>query len=188
MRGANVLALEVNASCPNLEGRSAIFAHSSEATRRVVEASQASDLPLWVKLSPNTPELVGIAASAIEAGAQALVLVNTVLGMAIDIERRRPTLGNVVGGVSGPGIHPVALRAVFECRAAFPSVPIIGVGGIESGDDALAMVMAGANAVEVGTATFANPRAPWMVQRAAMKWMQRHGVTSLRELQGVAHG
>lgn len=187
MRGANIVALEVNASCPNLESRSQIFAHSAEATRGVVEASLVANVPLWVKLSPNTPDLVSIAAAAIEAGASALVLVNTLLGLAIDIETRRATLGNGGGGVSGPGILPVALRAVFECREAFPNTPIVGVGGIASSEDALAMVMAGANAVEVGTATFANPRAPWLVQRGARKWLERHRVATIQELVGVAH-
>ena len=187
MRGANIVALEVNASCPNLESRSQIFAHSVAATRAVVGASRAAELPLWVKLSPNTPDLVAIAAGAIEAGASALVLVNTVLGLAIDIETRHASLGNGGGGVSGPGILPVALRAVYECREAFPDVPIIGVGGIASGEDALAMVMAGANAVEVGTATFANPRAPWLVQRGAQRWLEQHHVASINELIGAAH-
>lgn len=187
MRGANVVALEVNASCPNLESRSQIFAHSVDATRAVVEASRVAELPLWVKLSPNTPDLVAIAAGAIEAGASALVLVNTVLGLAIDIESRRAALGNGGGGVSGPGILPVALRAVYECREAFPDVPIVGVGGIASGEDALAMVMAGANAVEVGTATFANPRAPWLVQRGAQHWLEKHHIATINELVGAAH-
>ncbi|MHB1208274.1 MAG: dihydroorotate dehydrogenase [Acidimicrobiales bacterium] len=187
MRGANIVALEVNASCPNLESRSQIFAHSAEATRGVVEASLVAGVPLWVKLSPNTPDLVSIAAAALEAGASALVLVNTLLGLAIDIETRHATLGNGGGGVSGPAILPVALRAVYECREAFPDTPIVGVGGISSGEDALAMVMAGANAVEVGTASFANPRAPWLVQRGARKWLERHHVATIQELVGVAH-
>ncbi len=188
MRGANIVALEVNASCPNLESRSQIFAHSAEATRSIVDASRVANVPLWVKLSPNTPDIVSIAGAAIEAGASALVLVNTVLGLAIDIENRRASLGNGGGGVSGPGILPVALRAVFECREAFRDIPIVGVGGISDGEDAIAMVMAGANAVEVGTATFANPRAPWLVQRGAQKWLEKHHVASIEELVGVAHG
>ena len=188
MRGANVVALEVNASCPNLESRSTIFAHSALATAEIVRASKVAGVPLWVKLSPNTPDLVEIADAALDAGADALVLVNTVLGLAIDIEARRPSLGNGGGGVSGPGILPVALRCVFECRAAFPDAPIVGVGGVSSGDDAVAMMMAGANAVEVGTATFANPRAPWMVQEGLTRWMERHDVARVDELVGVAHG
>ena len=187
MQGADVVALEVNASCPNLESRSSMFAHSALATASVVRAAKVAGLPLWVKLSPNTPDLIEIAGAAIDAGADALVLVNTVLGLAIDLEARRPTLGNVGGGVSGPGILPVSLRCVYDCRAAHRDVPIIGVGGVSSGEDAVAMVMAGANAVQVGTATFADPRAPWNVQRGLDAWMTRHGVRNVRELQGVAH-
>jgi dihydroorotate dehydrogenase (NAD+) catalytic subunit len=188
LRGAHVVAVEVNASCPNLESRSSIFAHSALATAEIVRASKVAGLPLWIKLSPNTPDLVEIADAALDAGADALVLVNTVLGLGIDIEARRPSLGNGGGGVSGPGILPVALRCVYECRAAFPTTPIVGVGGVSSGEDAVAMIMAGANAVEVGTATFANPRAPWIVQRGLDQWMQRHGVARVDELVGVVHG
>jgi dihydroorotate dehydrogenase (NAD+) catalytic subunit len=188
MRGANVVAVEVNASCPNLESRSSIFAHSALATAEVVRASKAADLPLWIKLSPNTPDLIAIAGAALDAGADALVLVNTVLGLGIDIERRQLSLGNGGGGVSGPGILPVALRCVYECRAAFPTTPIVGVGGVSSGEDAVAMIMAGANAVEVGTATFANPRAPWLVQQGLERWMRRHDVTRLSEIMGAVHG
>lgn len=187
MRGADVVALEINASCPNLEGRSKIFAHSASMTADIVAASQAAELPLWVKLSPNTPDLVEIAAAALDAGASALVLVNTLLGLAVDVESRRPTLGNGGGGVSGPGLLPVSLRAVYECRDAFPDAAIVGVGGISSGEDAVAMAMAGADAVQVGSASFANPRAPWLVQRELARWMRRHGVATWRELRGVAH-
>jgi dihydroorotate dehydrogenase (NAD+) catalytic subunit len=188
MRGANVVALEVNASCPNLESRSSIFAHSALATAEIVRASKVAGLPLWIKLSPNTPELVEIADAALNAGADALVLVNTVLGLAIDIEQRRPSLGNGGGGVSGHGILPVSLRCVYECRAAFPSTPIVGVGGVSSGEDAVAMLMAGANAVEIGTATFADPRAAWKIQTELGQWMQRHAVQHVSELIGAAHG
>jgi dihydroorotate dehydrogenase (NAD+) catalytic subunit len=187
MNGAHVIALEVNASCPNVESRSSMFAHSALATASIVRAAKVAGLPLWVKLSPNTPDLIEIAGAALDAGADALVLVNTLLGLAIDVEQRRPTLGNVGGGVSGPGILPVSLRCVFDCRAAYPDAPIIGVGGVSSGEDAAAMLMAGANAVQVGTATFANPRAPWSVQSGLEQWMSRHGVPTVRELQGVAH-
>jgi len=187
MKGAALAALEVNASCPNLENRSTMFAHSASATRAVVEASRVADVPLWVKLSPNTPDLVEIAGAALEAGASGLVLVNTVLGLSIDVERRVASLGNGGGGVSGPGILPVALRAVYECRAAFATTPIVGVGGVATGEDAVAMLMAGANALEVGTATFADPRAPWRVLRALEHWMRRHDVARVQDLIGVAH-
>jgi dihydroorotate dehydrogenase (NAD+) catalytic subunit len=188
MAGADIAALEVNASCPNLESRSSIFAHSTTATSAVVEAAKVAGVPLWVKLSPNTPDLVAIAEAALAAGADALVLVNTVLGLSIDVRTRRPSLGNGGGGMSGPGIFPVALRAVFECHRAFPDVPIVGVGGIGSGEDAIAMVMAGASAIEVGTATFANPRAPWRIQKEAAAWLKANKVSSVGELRGAAHG
>ena len=188
IKGANIAALEVNASCPNLEDRSSIFAHSASATSEIVRATKVAGVPLWVKLSPNTPDLVAIAGAAIEAGADALVLVNTVVGLAIDIEKRSATLGNGGGGVSGPGILPIALRAVFECHSAYPQTAIVGVGGISSGEDAVAMMMAGASAVEVGTATFANARAPWMIQKQLEKWLKKHGVSNVSEIIGAAHG
>jgi dihydroorotate dehydrogenase (NAD+) catalytic subunit len=188
LRGAEVAALEVNASCPNLESRREIFAHSPSATFEVVAAARRADLPVWAKLSPNTPQLLEVAEAALRAGAVALVLVNTVLGLVIDVEARRPTLGNGGGGVSGPGILPMALRAVYECRDAFADAAIVGVGGVSGGEDAVAMLMAGANAVEVGTATFADPRAPWRVARELDAWMRAHDVSSIGELIGAAHG
>ena len=188
MAGAPIAALEVNASCPNLEDRTGIFAHSAIATAQIVDACRVAGVPLWVKLSPNTPDLVAIAGAGLEAGAEALVLVNTLLGLAIDVERRRPVLGNVGGGVSGPGLLPVALRAVYECRAAYRDAAIVGVGGVSRGEDAVAMLMAGANAVEVGTATFADPRAPWKVQRGVERWAHRHHVAAISDLVGAAHG
>ena len=188
LEGADVVALEVNASCPNLEGRREIFAHSPAATYDVVAAARQAGVPVWAKLSPNTPLLEEVADAALRAGASALVLVNTVLGLVIDVEARRATLGNKGGGVSGPGILPVALRAVYECRAAFADAAIVGVGGVSSGEDAVAMRMAGANAVEVGTATFADPRAPWRIARELDAWMLAHDVTGIDELIGVAHG
>ncbi len=188
IKGANIAALEVNASCPNLEDRSSIFAHSASATSEIVRATKVAGVPLWVKFSPNTPDLVAVAGAAIEAGADALVLVNTVVGLAIDIEKRSATLGNGGGGVSGPGILPIALRAVFECHSAYPQTAIVGVGGISSGEDAVAMMMAGASAVEVGTATFANARAPWMIQKQLEKWLKKQGISNVSEIIGAAHG
>ncbi|HQU26242.1 MAG TPA: dihydroorotate dehydrogenase, partial [Acidimicrobiales bacterium] len=172
----------------NLEGRRGIFAHSPEATAAVVEAAGAAGLPRWVKLSPNTPELVEVAGAALAAGAEALVLVNTVLGMVIDVEARRPALGHGGGGLSGSAIAPIALRAVYECREAFPEAAIVGVGGIATGEDAVAMAMAGADALEVGTATFADPRAPFRVRDELERWLDDHGVAALNEIVGVAHG
>ncbi len=188
LEGTSVVAVEANASCPNLEDRSSMFAHSVNATVDIVAAARTSGRPVWIKLSPNTPDLVSIATAAVAAGADAVVLVNTMLGLAIDVEARRPVLGGVGGGVSGPGILPVSLRAVYDCRRALPGVAIVGVGGVRTGSDAVAMLMAGANAVEVGTAIFADPRAPWRIQRQLGHWMIAHGVEDVEELVGAAHG
>ncbi len=183
----SVVAVEVNVSCPNLEDRSRMFAHSSSATAEAVAAAECGR-PRWAKLSPNVADLVPIAGAALEAGAEALTLVNTLLGMAVDLERRRPALGAGGGGLSGPAVHPVAVRAVFECRAAFPGAGIVGVGGVLSGGDAAELLLAGADAVQVGTAIFRDPRAPWRVQDGLARWCRRHGVGSVRELIGGAHG
>ncbi len=188
LRGANVVAVEINASCPNLETRSSMFAHSASATADLVRTCEVAGVPRWIKLSPNTPELVEIAGAALEAGADALVLTNTLIGLDIDVESGRATLGNGGGGVSGAPLLPLSLRAVYDCRRAYPHAPIVGVGGIASARDAVAMMMAGANAVEIGTATFADPRAPWRIQRDLVRWLRRHDIDDVRELRGRAHG
>ncbi|HZU80265.1 MAG TPA: dihydroorotate dehydrogenase [Acidimicrobiales bacterium] len=184
-----VVALEVNVSCPNLEDRSRMFAHSPSATAEAVEAAGAAGLPRWVKLSPNTDALLDVAAAALGAGADALVLVNTVIGLAVDVRRRTYALGSGPrgGGLSGPAIRPIALRAVHDVRAAFPDVSIVGVGGVGRGVDAVAMLMAGADAVEVGTATFRDPRAPAKVLRGLRRWCRWHGVARVRDLVGAVH-
>jgi dihydroorotate dehydrogenase (NAD+) catalytic subunit len=186
--GTSIIALEVNVSCPNLEDRRKMFAHSPTATAEVLSAvSDACALPLWAKLSPNVADLAEIAGAALGSGAEAITLVNTVLGMAIDVEHRRPVLGAGGGGLSGAAIHPVAVRAVYDCRAAFPDAAIVGVGGVMDGADAVELLMAGANAVQVGTATFRDPRAPRRVLDELTTWCGKHGVRSVAELQGVAH-
>jgi len=182
-----VVAVEVNVSCPNVEDRRRMFAHSAQATAEAVGAAGGCGRPVWAKLSPNVTDLVPIAEAALGAGAQGLTLINTVMGLAIDVERRAPRLGGIGGGVSGPAIHPVAVRAVYECHAAFPDAPIVGVGGIWSGADAVELLLAGASAVQVGTATFADPRAPLRVLRDLEAWCRRHGVAGLDELVGAAH-
>lgn len=182
-----VKAVEVNVSCPNLDDRSRMFAHSTSATAEAIDASRCG-LPLWAKLSPNVADIVEIAAAALHSGAEALVLVNTVLGMVIDEEHRRPSLGALRGGLSGPAIRPVALRAVYDCREAFPDAALVGVGGIANGHDAVSFLLAGANAIEVGTATFVDPRAPLMVMKALRRFCQRERVAGLSELIGMAHG
>jgi|TARA_B110000263_G_scaffold58116_1_gene49646 dihydroorotate dehydrogenase (NAD+) catalytic subunit len=182
-----VVAVEVNASCPNLEDRRALFAHSTTATAEVVAAAAAAGRPLWAKLSPNTPDLPDVAAAAVAAGAEAVTVANTVLGMVIDTEARRPLLGAGRGGLSGPAIRPVAVRAVFDTHEALPDVPIIGVGGVASAVDAVEFLMAGASAFQVGTATFADPAAPALILRDLGRWCDNHGVAHLSELIGAAH-
>ena len=181
-----VVAVEVNVSCPNLEDRGRMFSHSGAMTEAALAATATCGLPRWAKLSA-TGDLVEIAAAAVEGGAEALTLINTLLGMVIDTEARQPLLGGGGGGVSGRAMGPVAVRAVYDVHAALPDVPIIGVGGIASGTDAVEMLMAGARAVQVGTATFANPRAPAKVLRELARWCTAHGVSQLDELIGAAH-
>lgn len=185
-----VVAVEVNVSCPNIEDRSRMFAHSARATAQAVEAAEACGLPRWAKLSPNVSDLVEIGGAALDAGAEALVLVNTVLGMAVDVRRRGYALGSGPGGggLSGPSIRPVALRAVHDCRAAFPRAGIVGVGGVARGLDAVALMMAGADAVEVGTATFRDPRAPAKVLSGLARWCRWHGVRRARSVVSSVHG
>jgi dihydroorotate dehydrogenase (NAD+) catalytic subunit len=136
---ACVVAVEVNVSCPNLEDRSRMFAHSPDATNAAVAASAACRRPRWAKLSPNTSDLLEVAEAALVAGAEALTLTNTLLGLAIDVERRAPVLGSGGGGLSGDALHSVALRAVYDCRAAFPGAGIVGVGGVSDGLGAVRM-------------------------------------------------
>lgn len=182
-----VVAVEVNVSCPNLEDRSRMFAHSPTATGAAVEASGACGRPLWAKLSPNTSDLLEVAEAALAAGAEALTLTNTLLGLAIDTERRSPVLGAGGGGLSGDALHSVALRAVYDCRAAFPDAGIVGVGGVSDGQGAVRMLLAGADAVQVGTATLADPRAVLRVQAELAAWCARHQVGAIRELVGAAN-
>ena len=182
-----VVAVEVNVSCPNLEDRGSMFAHSRTATAEVIEASRVVGRPMWAKLSPNAADLPEIAEAARGAGAEAVVLTNTLLGMVIDTESRRPVLGAKKGGLSGAAMHPVAVRAVFDVHEALPDLPIVGVGGTSSGTDVVEFLLAGASAVEVGTATFADPRAPRRILGEFEQWCQRHGVESVAELIGGAH-
>lgn len=182
-----IVAVEVNVSCPNTEDGMRMFAHSAEATEAVLAATAGCGRPRWAKLSPNTPDLVAVAAAAVSGGAEAVVLTNTLSGMVIDIDGRRPALGGLRGGVSGAALHPVAVRAVYDVHEALPAASIIGVGGVASGADAVEMLMAGASAVQVGTATFADPRAPWRVLAELERWCGHAGVGRLDELIGAAH-
>jgi dihydroorotate dehydrogenase (NAD+) catalytic subunit len=184
---AGVVAVEVNLSCPNLEGRAGIFAHDPELSAHVIAATEGCGRPRWAKLSPNTDRIVEVAGVVHDAGADAVTLVNTVLGLVIDPETCRPALGAGGGGLSGRGIHPVAVRAVHDVAAAHPGLPIVGVGGVSSGWDAIELMLAGASAVQVGTATFAEPRAAARIGAEMVDWASAHGVARLAELVRGVH-
>lgn len=182
-----ITALEVNLSCPNLEGGRHLFAHDPAATKAALVAATSAGLPMWAKLSPNTDRLVEVAGAARDAGAEAVVVANTVLGMVLDIERFSPVLANGGGGLSGPAIHAVSVRAVWDVRAAHPGLPIIGVGGVRDAITAIEMVQAGATAVQVGTATLLDPRATVKVLAGVERWLAEHDATAAA-LVGRAHG
>jgi dihydroorotate dehydrogenase (NAD+) catalytic subunit len=187
----SVVAVEANISCPNVEDRRRMFAHSPEGVREAVGAAVeglAGCLPLWVKLSPNVTDLPALACVAAEEGAAAVTLINTMMGLALDPSTGRPRLGGGGGGLSGPAIHSLAVRAVYECRAALPELAIVGVGGVTTGEEAAELLVAGADAVQVGTATFADPRAPARVLAELESWCIRHGVSAIDDLKGRAHG
>jgi len=182
-----IAALEVNLSCPNLEGRGGIIAHDSVMSANVIAACAAAGVPLWAKLSPNTDRLITIAESVVEAGAEALTLTNTLLGLLLNTDTAQPVLGNGGGGVSGRAMFPVALRVVFDVRKALPHIPIVGVGGIASGNDAIAMMQAGAHAVQVGTASFARPDAAMKILNEMHAWMRKQGVSQWSDITNTAH-
>lgn len=180
-----LVAVEVNLSCPNLEGRGSIFAHDADLSAEVIAATEGCGRPRWAKLSPNTDRLVDVASAVAEAGAEAVTLVNTVLGMALDPDTLAPALGNGGGGLSGRAIHPVAVRAVHDVRTAHPSLPIVGVGGVASGWDAAELMLVGADAVQVGTASFADPRACRNVHDELVDWAAGRGIPRLADLGAV---
>ena len=182
-----VAAIEVNLSCPNLGGDHAMFSHDATLSAKVIEACQVSGSPLWAKLSPNTSQLVDIARAVSSAGAQAVTLVNTVIGMAIDTETGLPILGNIRGGLSGSAIHPIAVRCIYDVRAALPELKIIGAGGVTSAETAVELMLAGADAVQVGTATFANPKAPFKILKQLTKWADARGITDWSGITSAAH-
>ena len=183
---AGVSGIEINISCPNVSAGGMEFGASPEAAAAATAAVRAdTTLPLIVKLSPNVTDITEIAHAVIEAGADAISLINTLKGMAIDLASRRPVLGNISGGLSGPAIKPVALHMVYQV-AREVRVPVIGCGGIASASDALEFILAGASAIQVGTATFANPRAPLDILEGIEDFMVKEGVHQLSELIGAA--
>jgi dihydroorotate dehydrogenase (NAD+) catalytic subunit len=182
-----VAGLEINISCPNVRAGGAEFGANPDAAAKVTGVvRKATSLPVIVKLTPNTGEIVRIAEAVSAAGADALCLINTLKGIAIDIKARKALLGNGYGGLSGPVIKPVALYMVYEVAKSV-DIPIIGCGGITTANDAIEFFMAGATAIEVGTASFKNPRAPMDVLEGIEKYLQQEKIQDIRELIGVAH-
>lgn len=180
-----VSALEVNISCPNVKKGGVAFGTDPEMAAAVTAAvKQACSLPVIVKLSPNVTDITRMALAVEEAGADAVSLINTLIGMAIDLRSRRPRLANVIGGLSGPAIKPVALRMVYQVARAV-SIPVIGIGGISTAEDAMEFMLAGASAVQVGTASFVNPRAVAEVIEGLAEYVREQGLRSVRELIGA---
>ena len=187
---SGISAIEVNISCPNVENRGLVFACDPEASRRVIDGVRRTiggELPIIAKLSPDVTDLVTIARGVVDAGADGLALINTVLGMVINVDTMRPHLGGKTGGLSGPAIRPIAVRAVYQVHAALPQVPILGMGGVASGKDALEMILAGASGVSIGTASFGNPTAIMKIQTELKQLLIDRGFTSLKQAIGYAH-
>jgi len=181
-----ISAIEVNISCPNIKAGGVEFGANPDSAARVIAAVKAAtSRPVLAKLTPNTGDIVKIARAVTGAGADAITVVNTLKGMAIDIARRKPVLGNLVGGLSGPAIKPVALCMVYQAAGAV-EVPVIGCGGIMIANDAIEFIMAGASAVQVGTANLGNPRAPLDVLEGIEKFMVKEGIDKLSDLIGAA--
>ena len=181
-----VSGIEANISCPNVAVGGMLFGQDAKQAAAVTAAVvRATTLPVIVKLTPNVTDIVAIAKAVVDAGADALCLINTLQAMAIDIRARRPVLSTVFGGLSGPAIKPVALRAVYQVAGAV-DVPIVGCGGIRSGDDAIEFIMAGATAVQVGTATFSNPNAPIDVLEGIERYLVDAAISDVRDLIGAA--
>lgn len=180
-----VAGVEVNISCPNVKQGGIVFGTDPAAARQVVElVRKSTSKPLIVKLSPNVTDIVSMAKACVDAGAEALSLINTLTGMAIDLNSRRPVLANVTGGLSGPAIKPVALRMVWQVSRAV-KVPVVGIGGIMSAADALEFILAGAAAVQIGTANFLTPAASQEIAAGMEQWLLENRVGSIRELTGT---
>jgi dihydroorotate dehydrogenase (NAD+) catalytic subunit len=187
---AGVTAIEVNISCPNVEDRGQVFACDAGAAGAVIDAVRGRtryDIPVFAKLSPDVTDIVAIARACVAAGADGLSLINTLLGMAIDMGTMRPVLAGMTGGLSGPAIRPVAVRCIWQVREALPDVPIIGMGGVRTGQDALELILAGATLVSVGTAIFHDPSACMRIVRELEEELASRGVERLPDVIGLAH-
>jgi dihydroorotate dehydrogenase (NAD+) catalytic subunit len=175
--------VELNLSCPNVEHRGEVFATDPAAAAEVVRAvKRATSTPVLAKLTADVTDLVAVARAVVDAGADGLTLINTLLGMAVDVGRRRPRLAAVTGGLSGPAIRPVAVRCVWQVAQALPGVPIVGTGGVVTGEDAAELLLVGATAVAVGTGSFINPRAVVEVADGLERYLDAQGAGSPAEL------
>lgn len=184
-REDGIAAYELNVSCPNVTAGGMEFGHDPVQLERLTRMCRAATRrPVWVKLSPNAPDLVATARAAVAGGADALTLINTLRAMAIDAAARRPVLARGCGGLSGPAIKPIALRMVWEVHMALPGVPLVGIGGVETGRDAVEFLLAGASAVQVGTAIFRDPGAPLRVLSELEYFCAEHGVAEVSSLIG----
>jgi dihydroorotate dehydrogenase (NAD+) catalytic subunit len=187
---AGVSAIEVNISCPNVEDRGQVFACDPAASAAVIEAVRGRaryDIPVFAKLSPDVTDVVAIARACVGAGADGLSMINTMLGMTIDTATLRPVLAGLTGGLSGPAIRPIAVRCVWQVRAALPDVPIIGMGGVKTGHDALELILAGASMIAVGTAIFHDPCACVRILHELDEELTNRGVERLADVVGLAH-
>ena len=187
---SGISAVEVNISCPNVENRGQVFACHPDTAVAVIESVRRNiggELPIIAKLSPDVTDIVEIASAVINAGVAGLALINTLLGMVIDTNSMRPKLAGKTGGLSGPAIRPVAVRAIYQVHQAFPNTPIVGMGGVASGRDAFELILAGASAVSVGTATFGNPNAAMQIKEELSQLLTKNGFNDFRDAIGFAH-
>jgi len=187
---SGLTAVEVNISCPNVEDRGQVFACDAGAAAAVVAAVRGRlryDVPLFAKLSPDVTDIVSIAGACVAAGADGLSMINTLLGMAIDTRTMRPALAGLTGGLSGPAIRPVAVRCIWQVHEAFPDVPIIGMGGVRTGRDAMELILAGASMVSVGTVIFHDPSACLRILRELEEELAAGGIDRLADVIGLAH-
>lgn len=187
---AGISAIEVNISCPNVENRGMVFAADCDTAARVIDGVRkviGGEIPILAKLTPDVTDIVSVAKSVVDSGADGVALINTVLGMVINLDTMRPHLGGKTGGLSGPAIRPVAVRAIYQVREALPTLPILGMGGVASGRDALELILAGASGVSVGTASFGNPTAIMSIQSELKELLAQRGFTSLSQAVGYAH-
>jgi dihydroorotate dehydrogenase (NAD+) catalytic subunit len=187
---AGITAIEVNISCPNVENRGQVFASNPVTARAAIEAVRRNlggEVPIFAKLSPDVTDIAAIATEVVDAGADGLALINTILGMVIDTNTMFPKLSQKTGGLSGPAVRPVAVRAIYQVHVALPHVPIIGMGGVTTGRDAFELVLAGASAISVGTATFGNPTAAIAIKEELEALCIERGFHTFHQAIGFAH-